>query len=114
MFALMVFYWNYFWYAFSVAFTTYVTSLSTWIDNATWFIMNCYGAYLIHRALRGIAGNDDPNLIYSPTLDDYVSFNRFRDVEDAGEWKHAYEQIPPEERTWFQRAMIWLGLDISK
>jgi hypothetical protein len=76
--------------------------------------MNCYGAYLIHRALRGIAGNDDPNLIYSPTLDDYVSFNRFRDIEDAGEWKHAYEQILPEERTWFQRAMIWLGLDISK
>jgi len=112
MWASMVFYWEYFWACLWEAIKVYFGSLINWLNIATFLGGNIYGAMTMAKNVRKYRGWEDPNLIYSPKLDDYVQLERFNRIE--GEWRHSYEDIPEEERTWFHRAMIWLGLDPSK
>jgi hypothetical protein len=112
MWAYIDWYWNYFWLCLWVVLKVYFGTWSTWFNIATFIGGNIYAAKVIAKTERKHRGWEDPNLIYSPKLDDYVSIERFNRVE--GEWHSSIEDIPENERTWFQKAMLWLGLEPGK
>lgn len=114
MWASLVFYWEHFWKALYLAVTVYFTQPYSWLEIAGWVWMNYSMGSALSKAERQRNGWQDPNLIYSPVLDDYVPLSRYEEAQNPGEWRHSYEDIPPEKRTWFHKAMIWLGLDPSK
>ena len=114
MWASLVFYWEYFWKALYLAVTVYFTQPYSWLEIGGWVWMNYSMGSALSKADRQRNGCQDPNLIYSPVLDDYVPLSRYEEAQNPGEWRHSYEDIPEEKRNWFHKAMIWLGLDPSK
>jgi hypothetical protein len=100
---------NYYWVHLLRAFGMYFTDLRYWLNALTFLYLSAYGQHWIAKQERRQRGADDPNLIYSPRLDDYVSIERFNRAE--GEWRSSIEDIPENERTWLQKAMLWLGLE---
>lgn len=110
MLALAAFYWDYFWQQLAATTVHFFLNWDSWWSIVSWLGLNVWVSWQASATRQKVEGPEDPNLIYSPSLDRYVPIEMYLAEEDRV--KNPLEDISVGERTWFQRTLIWLGIYI--